>query len=418
MFGNFSNNAVDPSVQINRTGIKGRGRVKQVFDYPMCAHVWAAQSQEHGRSPKGQMYFHGKTIYSYGTHYPIARFTGATLNGQPVVLFNSEKNSSTTETHRGCVRNALNGLAVAVFHVPHVSESGVFGRNAHDSNIDALIERFNVFAKRAARAHVKLSWNEEANAPDNRVALLSDYAAPILDYCQAFNVTAPSIDIEGASKRIHDAFARYNDPKRVAARAKSQANKGLRAWTIAAQCAAFLERVTVKKPSLHFVGYRDKETIAAKLGFGAWQLERQLDIVERANAAHLRKPVKGAVNAAQWQAGLGAINGIEGASSDYVNTLLRRIGDRLQTSRGVEVPFGQAVIAFRKATQCRASGTAWHRNGERLPVGHFQVDSIDESGNIKAGCHTLQWPEVLRLAVQEVPEYVRPIYPLPAIIRA
>jgi len=36
------------------------------------AHVWAQQVQDEERS--GNMFFEGDTIYSYGHHFPIARF--------------------------------------------------------------------------------------------------------------------------------------------------------------------------------------------------------------------------------------------------------------------------------------------------------------------------------------------------------
>jgi hypothetical protein len=37
------------------------------------AHVWAHQLQSHARNKRGNFYFQGDTIYSYGSHFPIAK---------------------------------------------------------------------------------------------------------------------------------------------------------------------------------------------------------------------------------------------------------------------------------------------------------------------------------------------------------
>jgi hypothetical protein len=115
----------------------------------------------------------------------------------------------------------------------------------------------------------------------------------------------------------------------------------------------------------------------------------------------------------QWQDGKGQRGAL---GYGLRSTLLRRVGERLETSQGVEVPFSHAVVAFHKASRCRRTATTWHRNGEQVPVGHFQVDEIDAQGNLKAGCHTLAWEEMLRLAVKEVPEQVRATFPVPALV--
>ncbi|MGZ5552587.1 MAG: hypothetical protein ACXWHF_03000, partial [Chthoniobacterales bacterium] len=108
----------------------------------------------------------------------------------------------------------------------------------------------------------------------------------------------------------------------------------------------------------------------------------------------------------------------EGAASYYGSseTLVRRKGDRLETSRGAVAPFSQAVAIFVKAQQCRATGKAWAPNGERYRAGHFELDSIDATGGINIGCHRIEFGEMLRLAVREVPQMVLAAYPVPALV--
>jgi len=59
-------------------------------------------------------------------------------------------------------------------------------------------------------------------------------------------------------------------------------------------------------------------------------------------------------------------------------------GDEIITSQGARCPLGHAVRALRFYTAL--NGEDWEKNGHRLPVGHFEIDSII-SGDVKAGCH-------------------------------
>lgn len=48
--------------------------MKTVFDNRMVAHVWAQRTQAYGRSSNGQFYFEAGTLFSYGSHYIVAKF--------------------------------------------------------------------------------------------------------------------------------------------------------------------------------------------------------------------------------------------------------------------------------------------------------------------------------------------------------
>ena len=83
---------------------------------------------------------------------------------------------------------------------------------------------------------------------------------------------------------------------------------------------------------------------------------------------------------------------------------VRRDGDgtiidgTVQTSQGASVPLVDAIKAYRAAAACRRAGREWKRNGDRIRVGHFQVDRIDADGSFTAGCHRLSWPTMDALA--------------------
>lgn len=74
-------------------------------------------------------------------------------------------------------------------------------------------------------------------------------------------------------------------------------------------------------------------------------------------------------------------------------------GGILETSKGADVPLTAAIRAFRFIKLVRARGEGWHRNGARVPVGHFQVDSISPSGDFVAGCHRFVWQDIEALAL-------------------
>ena len=48
-------------------------RTRYVYPSDMVAHLWANKSQDSARESGGRFYFVGDTIYSYGSHFPIAR---------------------------------------------------------------------------------------------------------------------------------------------------------------------------------------------------------------------------------------------------------------------------------------------------------------------------------------------------------
>lgn len=66
------------------------------------AHLWAHQAQDEARNSGGTLYFRGDTIYSYGSHFPIARRVRAGL-----VLFTTDSYSVTTAKHISYVRQAI-----------------------------------------------------------------------------------------------------------------------------------------------------------------------------------------------------------------------------------------------------------------------------------------------------------------------
>jgi hypothetical protein len=80
-------------------------RQKQVFKSDEVPHLWAHQTQESARDAGHRIWFTGDTIFSYGTHFPIARHVE--YQGRRCVFFNPEGWSVTTSRHQRMVRQAI-----------------------------------------------------------------------------------------------------------------------------------------------------------------------------------------------------------------------------------------------------------------------------------------------------------------------
>jgi hypothetical protein len=88
-------------------------RQKHVYPTSEIAHLWAHQRQSSARNKQGNFYFHGDTIYSYGSHFPIAKIV--THDGRTAVLMTTRRYSNTTAKHLHQVRGAITHMRV--FHV-------------------------------------------------------------------------------------------------------------------------------------------------------------------------------------------------------------------------------------------------------------------------------------------------------------
>lgn len=75
--------------------------------------------------------------------------------------------------------------------------------------------------------------------------------------------------------------------------------------------------------------------------------------------------------------------------------------EELQTSAGASVPWAHAVRVFQFIRHVRETGKPFQRNGRVIRVGHYQVDSIDAEGNMRAGCHYFAWSQIADIARRE-----------------
>lgn len=77
-------------------------------------------------------------------------------------------------------------------------------------------------------------------------------------------------------------------------------------------------------------------------------------------------------------------------------TLLRVRGNRIETSRGAEVPVRVAPAVWALVKDARSRGEIL---APGLELGHFRLDTVTPDGTIIAGCHTIKFDELRAVAV-------------------
>ena len=163
-------------------------RKKYAFDTGEIPHLWAHRTQEEARNRQGNLYFIGDTIYSYGSHFPIARHVVSEA-GERAVLLTTATYSVTTSSHCSAVRSAIPS-GTRIFHVPIVCHGRYNGSelttNDHAGNLADYAERIekHVITSARARSSYAKEWNHE------RAVRLRDEA---FAYSAFFGLPVPSI---------------------------------------------------------------------------------------------------------------------------------------------------------------------------------------------------------------------------------
>jgi len=134
-----------------------RKRKKTVFPTNEVPHLWAHKVQDSARNAQGNLYFDGEVIYSYGSHFPIARHI-TNAKGKPAVLFTEQGYSSTTSGHKSAVHSAIpSGLPV--FTVPELGLKWDCNLDsAHVANLRYFQAQIDEAIEKSARARSNGEW--------------------------------------------------------------------------------------------------------------------------------------------------------------------------------------------------------------------------------------------------------------------
>jgi len=129
--------------------------MRHVYPNHEIPHLWAHQTQDEARNSTSSFYFDGPTIYSYGSHFPIARLV-TNERGERAVLFTTAHHSVTTSGHCSAVASAI-PADVPVFRVPHLRNSWGDLPN-HADNVESYVRRISELLSKAKRARVHRDW--------------------------------------------------------------------------------------------------------------------------------------------------------------------------------------------------------------------------------------------------------------------
>lgn len=339
---------------------KGK-REKHVFSGDMVAHVWAQQTVDWGKRSDGRVYFRRDTIYSYGDHFPIARFVEH--KGKRAVIFNARKYSVSTSKHQGMVRSALRGLNIPVIKVE--VENLDFGRpewRAVKEHYTKVCEQNIIKAARARRN------------PECAMEAAKEAVRTANQFAEFFGLKDRLKEPKFTAEFLRDAKERANKhaaaeaakTRKLNAEREAAIQKAIGLYRQGADCRNWVQnRLTDEDRAQHFLNAPAFLANAATL----WRSNElsTYDLPEEFR---------------------------------HQSTLLRlsHDGQQIETSRGASFPTEHGKHAFRLIQACREKGQEYQRNGHSIHLGHFTIDRIEISGDVKARCHTVKWEEIERMA--------------------
>lgn len=316
---------------------------KQVYPSAMVAHLWANKSQGSARTASKNMYFEGDTIYSYGSHFPIARHVTDKKFGMQkslVVLFNNNGYSSATNGHKQDVLRALDGTsALLVFHVNNV-RAGTNGdvatdKRHHAENFADYHARVELLVKRASASR---KYGESLKLEALALIKQANW------YRKLFGVRLKPIseDLSAIAVKVQKETIADKQAKKIAADKKAKLQAAI--------------------------------------------LARYPEYVE------------------QWRNHAVVIDQLYVQELDYMlhdcNTTvqLRMTGDgrSVETSRGALVP---APIAHALWSALRRRHEGFDNNALiGQDVGGFKIEEVRADGSVKIGCHVLTWDAMVAFA--------------------
>jgi hypothetical protein len=407
--------------------------MKKVFPNAMVAHVWAQQKQDEGRSGNGNFSFSGPTIYSYGT--PIANIVTGTRKRKGALLTSQSYSVTTEGKHKNATWRAWHGNGPS-FTVPFLGVTG--GRafrhpdatnmkEVHKGNRSALFKQYQEYVARELRA-LRPWYGDEEKA----IAAFQDQAEKTRAYCEFFGLHAPKIDHAADARKVWARFARLaaqRETPQWKAKQERAATRREERLKIAAydrlqnEFVRYMTDETESQwlrltwyafpsntPEKDFLENAELERnqaagLAWRALFDAWKAGGPFPEITQArnyavltddesaeltvaHAAHEME--KKAIEIQRWR------EGAQGSLYSLPSTLLRVRGDNVETSRGAVFPISHAVRSW--PFILRAIGTGWKKNGHSIPLGHFTIDEIEPSGNVKAGCHYVTFAEVSAVA--------------------
>lgn len=303
--------------------------MKQVFNSSEVPHIWATQQQDSGRNSSDNFYFKGATIYSYGSHFPIATIVGND------VLFTMRTYSNTTRKHISAAWQAVSHKNIIYCYDVPVDLR--YTTLEHENNLHRW------------KKEIAVLFDELGNKKNRdiigRINNIQSHIAKLNAYCSYFGIPVKDKELKAMLK-----VAASEDFVTKARQAKDKLNAS--------------NELMMKKSVKAYEQYID--------------LWRKYD---EEGMKNLSPKVKDLVSFY--------------SSHAIANTHLRlnTAENRLESSKGVQIPVDVAKRAFKQLNGC-FEGNCKDIN---VPVMSYTITETTKD-YIKAGCHTIPKSDVQYIA--------------------
>lgn len=303
-------------------------------------HRWANQIGDYSETKGGRLFFRGDTIYSHGEHFPIARY----------VKLPDASGGLDNPGFRYCILFTTRTYSVTTArHISEVSQA-----------IPGDVTVFHVDNVRAGEnaEHPEDTAKQHQHNQHN----LDDYQTRIVGLsCKAKRARCNK---DLLLVNLHRTIAEHNnyiDFFGLSAKKITQDGKLVKNLVQEAEEA--------RKRELEREKERERQT----------EIRSQVEIKEWESGESNRFPY--------W------VKRVYLRKASYSRDL--------ETSKGAIVPLEHARKAFKVVQKCRERQKGFSPNGKSLPIGHYVIEAIDAQGNVRAGCHLIDWPIIEGFARKE-----------------
>ena len=184
--------------------------MKKVFsDQSKVAHLWANKEQDEATNQSRSFFFRGSTIYSYGSHFPIAKHV-QDQTGYEFILFTERGYSNTTANHISITYMACRNSEIVYCCNPD---------NSHESNFKYWLDLIDTEIHKLAKAR----------KPEIYLNNISNIANKVKRYSQFTGATIPENLIEAMKITDKDQYVGYQESRiEQAKQAQKKAEKELK----------------------------------------------------------------------------------------------------------------------------------------------------------------------------------------------
>lgn len=349
---------------------------KTVFKSSEIAHLWA-NGKESGRCPSN-MRFDGGGFYSYATC--IAR--RGVNKGVVYFILDTASFSSSTSNHQRTVRAAIASGSV-VFRI----NSGRRGQSlilSPKELRDFYLEKWNQPPSTSRFAHTRAQdLINRARNLDEAIRVSKFFGLGCSKLEKIRNTIAATLESEWEVLQAH------NEKLQDRREALAEKRRIQRKTREAASIAEAINRAEKLIAGERFLTMGSREDYFG--GSPGWNQDYLLDSRPDLKVGITQwREARNAKDHAAWLAGADIY-----ASRDWP-TCARVEGNEVVSNLGARIPLESALLGLKFVFAKRKTG--WHRNGEQFPLGDYQLDAVNEFG-IVAGCHTVKWDELERLAI-------------------